>query len=236
MNLLIALACVPVFVVCSLAQLQPKAASAADLYDLGGRSIRIPAPDNFTDTVPTFPRIAARLIASENPMNEVLAVHVINDVLPQIRAGAEPDLPFCTKVSVWKELKSADVSAAEFALLAAQFESQVPGALKTEMPVSEKGVRERLKEHWGTETNLKVGETRMLGHFDKQAQAISSLFLVNLEMFNRKMLVIGSMSLVHVKGRVIFLYVFRFPESGDDPSLVTDFTKAWTAKLIAANR
>ena len=203
--------------------------------NLGGRSVKVPAPDNFTDTMALHPRIAGRLIAAESPMNEVLAVHVTDEIIPRIRNGEDPDLPFYTKVSVLKELKAADVEAADFQALAAEFEKQSPGMLQSILKSGEKGTGERLNQHWGGETNLKIGETRNLGYFDKQPRSISSMFLMNLEIFNRKMLVLGSMSLVHVNKRVLFVYVFRLPTSDKEQEAVSDFTKTWTAKIIAAN-
>jgi hypothetical protein len=206
------------------------------LYDLGGRSVRVPAPERFTDTVLHYPRIAARLIASESPENEVLAVHVTDEIMPQIKAGGEPDLPFYTKVSVWKQLKGADVETHEFRSLAAEFEKQSPAALQSIAKTGETGAGERLTTHWGSEANLKIGETRLLGVFDKQPQSVSSMFLMSLEMFNRKLLVLGSMSLVHVNKRVLFLYVFRTPESAADQDLVAEMTRSWVARTVAANK
>ena len=203
--------------------------------DLGGRSVKIPSPDNFTDTVVLFPRIAARLIASESPLNDVLAVHVTDDILPQLKNGYEPDLPFFTKVSVLKQLRTADVDLHEFQALAAEFEKQSPGMLQTVVKSTEKGSGDRLSKHWGTDTNLKIGETRSLGHFDKQPRSISSMFLMNLEIFDRKMIVLGSMSLVNVNKRLLFIYVFRIPTSDHDNEIVASFTKAWTAKIISSN-
>ncbi len=203
--------------------------------ELGGRSIRIPCPDNFTDTTALFPRIAARLIASESPLNDVLAVHVTDDILPQLKNGYEPDLPFFTKVSVLKQLKGVDVEQLEFQALAAEFEKQSPGMLQSAVRSNEKVSDDRLSKHWGTKTNLKIGETISLGHFDKQPRSISSMFLMNLEIFDRKMIVLGSMSLVNVNKRLLFVYVFRIPTSDNDEEIVTNFTKAWTAKIVSAN-
>ena len=93
----------------------------------------------------------------------------------------------------------------------------------------------RLGQHWGGETNLKIGETRTLGYFDKQPHSISSMFLMNLEIFDRPMLILGSMSLVHANKRLLFVYVFRITSSGKDRDLVAKFTKAWTSKIITAN-
>lgn len=210
--------------------------AAADTYDLGGRAVRVPAPEKFTDTMVLYPRIAGRLIAGESPLNEVLAVHVTDDILPQIKNGEEPDLPFFAKVSVSKRLKAEDVEASDFQTLVAEFEKQSPGLLQSIVKTGEKGAGERLSNHWGGDVSLKFGETRMLGYFDKQPRSISSMFLMNLEMFNRKLVIVGSMSLVHVNKRIIFLYVFRIPSSSTDQEMVADLTKYWTAKTVAANK
>ena len=227
-----------IFAISSLAQTGLRDAPPAvptGSIDLGGRSIRIPAPDNFTDTMVLFPHIAGRLIASESPLNEVVAVHVTDEILPRLRDREDLDLPFYTKVSVLKQLKSADIELSEFQLLAAEFEKQSPGMLQSIVKSGEKGTGERLSQHWGGETNLKIGETRTLGYFDKQLHSISSMFLMNLEIFDRPMLILGSMSLVHVNKRLLFVYVFRITSSGKDQDLVAEFTKAWTSKIIAAN-
>jgi len=205
-------------------------------YDLGGRTVRVPAPESFTDTVQHYPRIAARLIAAESPQNEVLAVHVTDEIVPQIKAGGEPDLPFYTKVSVWKQLKGADVETHDFRSLAAEFEKQSPGTLQSIAKAGETRAGERLTTHWGSEVNLKIGETRLLGIFDSQPQSVSSMFLMSLEMFNRRVLVLGSMSLVHVNKRILFLYVFRTPESAADQDLVAEVTRSWVARTVAANK
>ncbi len=229
---------ISILAVASLAQTGMKdttVAVPAGSVDLGGRPIRIPAPDNFTDTMLLFPRIAGRLIASESPLNEVLAVHVTDEILPRLRNREDFDLPFYTKVSVLKQLKSADIELSDFQAVAAEFEKQSPGMLQSVVRSGEKDTGERLSRHWGGETNLKIGETRTLGHFDKQPHSISSMFLMNLEIFDRPMLIFGSMSLVHVNKRLLFVYVFRIPTSDKDQTIVAEFTKTWTAKIVAAN-
>lgn len=209
---------------------------SAAAVELGSRTIRIPSPDRFTDSLLHFPRVASRLIAAESPMNEVLAVHVADDIVPVLREGADPDLPFYTKVSILKDLKNVDVEAAEFKTLAAEFEKMSPGELQSAVRSVEGHAAEGLSRYWGTDAALKVGETRMLGYFGKQEQSMSSMFLMNAEMFNRKLLILGSMSLVHVNKRVLFLYVFRLPTGADDQAIVTGLTRSWTAKTIAANK
>lgn len=220
----------------TLAQKAGPRPAVAEAYDLGSRKVRIPAPDGFVDTMVLYPRIAGRLIASEAPINEVLAVHVTEEIVPAIKTGAEPDLPFYTKVSVMREVKSIDLDDMSFQALIGAFEKQWAGALQEVIKPTEKGAGERLKEYWGRDTELKIGETQTFGFFNKQKQAISSLFTMNVDIFQRKMTVVGSMSMVHTNDRLLFLYVFRVRSPQNDEELVMDLTEKWITKVLAANR
>lgn len=215
-----------------LAQKVEVASSQTDVYDLGTRKVRIPAPDGFVDTMVLYPRIAGRLIASEAPVNEVLAVHVTEDLIPSIKSGAEPDLPFYTKVSIMREAKSMDLDDVTYQGLVGAFEKQWTGALQEMIKPIEKGAGERLKEHWGRDAELKLGETKTFGFFNKQKQVISSLYAINVDIFQRKMTVIGSMSMLQANGRLLFLYVFRIRSPQNDEQLVMDLTEKWTSKVM----
>lgn len=237
-NCIASIVCIVVFAGTLAAQSVSKERNpvSAVSVELGGRTVRIPAPDRFTDSLLHFPRVAARLMAAESPMNEVLAVHVTDDMVPMLKDGQDPDLAFYTKVSVVKDLKASDVEPSEFQSLAADFEKLSPGSLQSIAKNAEQGAGERLTRYWGSDASLRIGETRMLGYFDKQPQTISSLFVMNAEMFGRKLLILGSMSLVHVNNRVLFFYVFRLPNGTDDQDRVTSLTRSWTAKTVAANK
>lgn len=208
---------------------------AFSVFDLGGRSVRIPAPVQFTEAVTAFPHIAARVAAGENPMNEVLAVHVSNSIVPDLKGGGEPDLEFYTKVSVLKQIKATDITPDEFTDLADAFERQSPGALQTIVKNGEAGTTERLNNHWREDVGLKIGETRMLGYFGRKQGSVSSMFIMDVEMFKRRSVILGSMSMVHVNNRVLFLYVFRIRQSDKDREAVVGLTKSWIAATLAAN-
>ena len=61
------------------------------------------------------------------------------------------------------------------------------------------------------------------------------MFLMNIEQFDAGDH-LGSMSLLYVNKRVLFLYVFRIPTGTGDQERVEGVTKSWTAKTIAANK
>lgn len=205
-------------------------------FDLGGKLVKIPAPANFAETMSRYPQIAGRLIASESPLNDVLAAHIDAATLPMLNDGGEPDIPYYTKVSVPKHLRSADVSLADFRALAAELKRQPPLALQATLKKDESEADARLSGFWGMAANMKVGETRTIGHFNEQDRVISSLFVTNSEAFGRRFAIIGSMSLVLVNDRLIFLYVFRTTTDPRDQEDVIGLTKSWTARTIEANR
>jgi len=206
------------------------------VHDLGGKRLKIPAPDNFTESMLRYPQIAGRLLASETPLNEILAAHIDNSVLPLLKDGGEPDIPFYTKASVPKHLKATDVSSEDFRTLAGELKRQSPFAVQATLKKEETEIDARVSEFWGMAANIKVGETRTVGHFNEQERAISSLFVTHSEAFGRRFLIVGTMSLVHINERLLFLYVFRTTTDAEDHKAVVDLTKTWITRTLQANR
>ena len=50
--------------------------AAAESFDIGGRRIRVPAPDGFTGVLTRYKHFAPRFTGTESPELEMLAVHV----------------------------------------------------------------------------------------------------------------------------------------------------------------
>jgi hypothetical protein len=216
-----------------------RAPTADDSYRLGSRTVRIPAPDKFTDTMVLYPHIAQILIVSESPGNEVLAAHVADEILPQIKGGAMADLPFYTKVSVMKRVKEMDAVAADFQAAAASIEKQAPTLLTEDGPAlnqANKNIQGGLSKLYGTDVGISVSEPKVLGAFNKSSDVISILVLMKVKTRTGEIPLVSSMSLLLVNKRLIFLYAYRAMSGEDDLEILRDFTKAWTAKTVAANK
>src|SRR4030095_6263184 len=90
------------------------AQNRSDKFQLGSRTVRIPAPEGFTDVLLRFERVAGRLMATEDPGNEPLATHLPSSVIPQFEANQDHALEFYTKVSISKRARTVDLTQEAF--------------------------------------------------------------------------------------------------------------------------
>jgi hypothetical protein len=209
------------------------------VYKLGAQTVLIPAPDDFSDTMISHPKISGLITATESPSNETLAVHVANDLLSRMKKDDLPDLPFYTKVSVSRQLRELELNEKDFQTVVAGVKSAAPDILDENGPLFKKnqdGTREGLKKHLGYDTDFTMSEPKMIGYFDDKPNIFSALIIMNVSTGKEKTPLACSMSLVLINKKVVFLYAYRVVSSDHDLTIIRDFTKAWTAKTAAANK
>src|SRR5438270_13753135 len=97
--------CLSAFVVAFLLVLSANG-QAPDLrsssFQFGDRVIVIPAPDGFEEAGSQFETVRKRMTETEDPGNDMLAVHLPKEDCDRLRQGGFPDFKFYTKVSVSK--------------------------------------------------------------------------------------------------------------------------------------
>ena len=72
------------------AQTQQDSRGSSDVYTVGGRTVRIPSPEGFTDAFARLEKYTALITATESPSIEILASHVENSVAKRIEKGGNP--------------------------------------------------------------------------------------------------------------------------------------------------
>jgi hypothetical protein len=214
-------------------------AQSSNSYKLGTRTVIISPPKDFVDVVPRFERIAARFIATESPGNEVLAVHVPETYVSRLEKLEEPAFDFYTKVSVSKRLKEIDCTRANFSDAVSQVRKSFDSYLnpKGQFLLSiVKNANKGLTEHLGQDPELKIGETKNLGYFDSQPDIFSAMILMKVEAFGKPISLLGTLSLIRVNNRMIYVYAYRKLETENDAEILRDFTKKWTSEIMESNK
>ena len=228
------------FISCAflLALLAASAAAQDDMYDIGGRKVRIPAPEGFSDGL-RFERYSALISATEYPDLEILASHVSAVTAQKLEKGASPPLEFYTKVSVDKRFKTMDQTPELFAYTVADLEKNFDTYIDPNGPTVRsmvKGVDKGLTSEAGREAKFDISQPRNLGYFERSEHVFSALMLNEVRAFNRQKTMLVSISMVNVDRRLLYVYVYKVYSSEADIQLVTDTTKKWTAAIIAANK
>ena len=220
-----------------LAQKRPGAAPS-DEFRLGPRTVKIPAPDGFTDVFTRLDKIAARMIAIEDAESEILSLHLPGSDFTKYEADQDQDLDIYTKVSIPKRLKTMDISPSMFADLAAATEKQIVTFFDPSSPIfkrAEQNAGKGLSELWANETTVKINEPKHLGYFEKGTDVLSFMSFMNFDVNNRKFSILNASSFVLVNDRVLFIYTFKKDPVAGDIEKLRSFATKWTAKIREAN-
>jgi len=208
-------------------------------YDVGGRSVRIPSPEGFTEVLSRFKRFSQRFTGTESPQLEMLAVHIPDELIPVIAKRLDPDLDLFTKVSVSTSAKAIDMTPETFAAVATTLEKNFDKYLEpngTVMAEMNKNADKGLDRYWKQETGTNISEPKTLGFFQKQPDLFSAMMMSHLEVLGQKRTMLSSISLLDINRRLVFVYAYKVFKSEGDLAALRDFTNKWTASILAANR
>jgi hypothetical protein len=214
-------------------------AQSPDTFKLGDHTVKIPAPEDFTEISTRFPRVASRLAATEDPGNEMLAVHLPDPLVYKFAADEDRDLEFYTKVSIARPAKTIDFTPEMFAGMAAKMEKSFDTYLEPESPLLKqiKGNAEKgMTEFWGSDAKVAVNQPKSLGFFDKGENVFSAMLFINVSLNHKKYPLLVTTSSININQRLVFLYAYRMSCAKEDIEMLRTFTKKWTAAVIEANK
>jgi len=234
--ILLILACALVFVLSAAGQKPADAPS--DRFNLGGRTVIVPAPEGFANGLRLIERFSAIANATEGADLDTLAAHVPISSLLDLMSGAAA-LDLYTKVSVAKKARSIDLTPAQFNGVVATVQKNFSSYIDPKNPSFKKTIETastRLKERLGTETSLELSQPQNLGFFDKKPGVFSGMLMMSVHVNDVSQTMLGSVSYVLVNKRLIYVYGFKPLKSDEDVTTLQNFIKKWTAAIIAANR
>jgi hypothetical protein len=97
-------------------------------------------------------------------------------------------------------------------------------------------MRKGLSSVSGVDVPLELAQPRNLGTFEKTKNVYSTMLAMTVKTPTGETPVLCGASFVNVKGRTLFVYVYRRFTSEKDAELVRDFTRTWIRQILAANR
>ena len=209
---------------------------------LGDRVVVIPAPDGFEEAASQFEDVKARFTVTEDPGNDLLAVHLLATDCERLRRGESGPFNFYTKISVRKTARERDFSPSEFAAIPAEFRKSGAAILDVNGPTMkatlehlEKGVSELTQNT----AKVEMSQPENLGEFDNRPNVYSVMLLLTYKvqsgLSQRVTPVLGGLSFVRVKQRLLYVYTYRKYESKADIEVLRDFTKQWINMILGAN-
>jgi len=213
-------------------------AAPSDVFEIGARKVRVPPPDGFTKVGLRFGHILSVQEAAEPANNEIFAVHLPTDRLPKYASDYDRSPDFYTKVSVSRIGRDEDVTATEFTAVGAYVEKEFAKMTSPESPgmtAGQRYVSKNLSDLQESKVKVKFDQPQNLGVFDKAPRVHSTLTLLNLSVNKVQYKFAATISFVYVNMRLIYVYAYKRNPMESDLEMLREFTKKWTASIVAAN-
>jgi len=207
---------------------------ANEAIKVGDETLSIPIPQGFVryDGInPKIDQMMQSLLPATNRSLMVIATQLDAD---RAKAGQPRNLGRFMNVQTARAVEDKTATLSDFAELSAELEKQSgPGGNLFAGAESEAN-RQIAKLGVG----LKLGETRMLGVFEKTKQSLDFGIMAKIQFGSTSTLsetMIAGASVVDVRGKVIFLYVYADYAGQADLTWVRSTVKAWRESIVAAN-
>ena len=214
----------------------------APVFQLGDQATTIPAPAGFAEAASQFETIRSQFTATEAAGNDMLALFLPQADCEKLRAGTFGPFNFYTKVSVRAAVRGESYSSARFADLVAYFRKNEGTLLDMNSPAVKATLRslnQGLSNLNNKETYVDLPQLTRLGEFDTRPNVYSVMLLMKMTASSGDSVVttplLGSLTYLRVKDRMIYVYTYRKYTSEDDVKVLRDFTRQWVTQILAAN-
>lgn len=212
--------------------------SSSDVFEIGGRTVRIPPPQGFTKIGLRYGHILSVQEAAEPAENEIFAIHLPTNELSKYLTDYDRAPDFYTKVVVSRIGRNENITPAAFSAMTIYIErefAKMTDSDSKEMRSGERYVSKNLTSLLERTTKLKFNQPVNLGVFEKDDRVHSTLTLLSLSANKKPYRFLGTVSFVYVNLRLVYLYAYKMNPVDADMEMLRDFTRKWTASIIASN-
>ena len=223
------------------AQTQTRISIGGATAKLGDKVVELPAPEGFEEVSQQWESMKTAFTATVPPQGDLLAAYMPVSDCDLLRKGQPPLMPSWAMINIYREASTHVSSKAEFArivALARQGGDNVfdPQAIKNGFA----RVNELLSKTSSQEIKVDLSKPKILAAFDSRPNVYSNLLLLKLRLqADAKEVeqppILGTMSLVLVKQRIVTVLAYKKIESKNDAETLTRFTTKWINEILAAN-
>jgi hypothetical protein len=96
--------------------------------------------------------------------------------------------------------------------------------------------RKALEEFQGRPVDVSISRPVNLGSIDRRPNVFSVLIMSATEQPEKRTAMFGVISYVAVKGRMLYLSIYKVYTKDKDAEMLRDFSRKWADEILAANR
>lgn len=207
---------------------------------VGGVLLKIPSPEGFSAVTPQMAFLYEAQKHFVAPMNEEFVTFIPDDVVEMALNDDVPDLPRRFTVQTAKPLVGRTITSLDFATLKHTIKTQNHELLKqveAQLPELVGKMNEGIKEQYDVDLALSVSQMVPMPVHEETDRTLSYSALVRYDMVDENgepapFVSVVTATLVHVKGKVLFLYSYA-EESGLEWS--RQASQQWANNVVSAN-
>jgi hypothetical protein len=210
---------------------------------LGDKVVHLPAPEGYEEVSQQWEHLKTAFTAMVPSNGDLLGAYMEVSDCDLLRNRQIPLMPSWLMINILREGRTHVSDKAEFARIAAYARQDADSLLdpnKNGVKTQFARVENFLADVYSKDVKLDLSKPKFLGTFDRRPNVYSNLLLLKLnvqidgqEVENPPLL--GTMSLVLVKQRIITVLAYKKLESKDDAEKLTTLTTKWIDKILAAN-
>jgi hypothetical protein len=216
--------------------------AAAAPVSVGAISMELPAPQGtaeISEQLPTLRKVMESVIP---PTHRVLAIFADPANAKSLMLSGQ-SLSSYMMVMVPRDLENFDISDGDFENLAALSKAQLPSLdqmMNSENNTYAQRATDAIAEQTAVKIDMKIGESKILGLFADEKDWLGIGMLMGVKIAvpgkeERARTLVGAVSTVHVRQRVLFLYVYHDYDGDADRKWTQDTSRSWVKALLVAN-
>ena len=212
---------------------------------LGDKTVMLPAPDGYEEVSQQWEAMKTAFTLMTPREGDLLGAYMHVSDCDLMRNRQIPLMPSWLMVNIFREARTHVSSEAEFARVIAYARKDGENLIdpkKKDVKEQFARMNEFLTNVYSKDVKLDLSKPKILGVFDNRPNVYSQLLLLKLgvqvdgkDVDQPPML--GTMSLVLVKERIITVLAYKKIESNkDDAEMLTKLTTNWINQILAANK
>jgi hypothetical protein len=195
---------------------------APHVYQLGDVRVDIPPPRGFEEMLSRSEEFRQRIGEPERLWN--LAAHLPAEAAKTFKA--DQLIPLYTKVSISRAAVETDITDEYFAGVVKQ---------QSDPSVYDHDFLKKYMTDRSRQLGVTLDKPVALGAIDQTPKSYSTLAMATVSTGDRRVNLLFTNSLLHLRRRLIFAYVYRIIESQKDQSVIETLTRDWVRSILAAN-
>jgi len=209
---------------------------------VGQASVLVPAPAGFTEVAQSSPEVMTLFRTFTPPTNILLAVFYTDEDARRLQAGRKPELTTYILVQAHRRALTQDMSTTEFEIMRRVIRTQQTKLMEQGRARANELLRQRrsqISSQAGADVNLSVQNMAVKGVFVDNDRVIGMAAVNSYRARSGgvpvSFRVAGASTVVHVKNKPLFVYVFEKYESDRNLDHVRHLSVGWVEQILRDN-